>query len=72
MLFNIYFHHIPATTVDGPLARKQEWGEVKTLEEDILAIKGYLQQWCLKLSVAKTTASAFHLNNKEADRDLDV
>ncbi|XP_072039193.1 uncharacterized protein [Amphiura filiformis] len=32
----------------------------------------YLYQWRLKLSVAKTVSSAFHLNNREANRELNV
>ena len=47
----------------------KKWGRP---ERRHLAIKGYLKSWCLKLNVAKTTAFAFHLNNKEADCDLDV
>ena len=35
-------------------------------------IAGYLKTWRLKLSVAKTTSTAFHLNTKEARRKLTV
>ena len=34
--------------------------------------KRYLETWRLKLSVAKTTITAFHLNTKEAHRQLTV
>ena len=30
----------------------------------------YLQTWKLKLSTTKTVSAAFHLNNKEAKREL--
>ena len=33
-------------------------------------ISSYLQKWKLKLSTAKTVLAAFHLNNKEARREL--
>ena len=32
----------------------------------------YLRQWRLKLSEGKTVSAVFHLNNKEAKRELDV
>jgi len=32
----------------------------------------YLQTWKLKLSTTKTVPTAFHLNNKEANRELKV
>jgi len=32
----------------------------------------YLQTWKLKLSTTKTVSAVFHLNNKEAKRDLKV
>lgn len=32
----------------------------------------YLGTWRLQLSIEKTVATAFHLNNKEASRELDV
>ena len=35
-------------------------------------LSSYLQKWKLKLSITKTVTSAFHLNNKEARRELQV
>jgi len=32
----------------------------------------HLQTWKLKLSTTKTVSAAFHLNNKEAKRELKV
>ena len=50
------------------LYASQDW-------EDALrqtTLLGYLQAWRLKLSNTKTVTAAFHLNNKEAKRELDV
>ena len=43
-----------------------------TLTSDMALLSNYLRTWRLKLSEAKTTATAFHLNNKEANRQLKV
>ena len=37
-----------------------------------LIISAYLDQWRLKLSTAKTTTTAFHLNTREANRELNI
>ena len=37
---------------------------------DMATISEYLQTWKLKLSTTKTVSAAFHLNNKEAKREL--
>ena len=36
------------------------------------SISEYLSRWRLKLSTAKTTTTAFHLNNRDTHRQLDV
>ena len=36
------------------------------------SISEYLSRWRLKLSTAKTTTTAFHLNNRDIHRQLDV
>ena len=38
----------------------------------MLAIKGYLQRWHLKLSIPKTHCFYLYFSNKEADYDLDI
>ena len=43
-----------------------------TLNQDMQALHQYLEHWRLKLSMAKTTTTAFHLNNKDIQRHLDV
>ena len=42
------------------------------LTKDMATVGEYLQTWKLMLSTAKTVSAAFHLNNKEAKRELKV
>ncbi|KAJ8366008.1 hypothetical protein SKAU_G00148390 [Synaphobranchus kaupii] len=42
------------------------------LNRDIGILADYLQKWPLQLSVGKTVSAAYHLNNREAKRELDV
>ena len=42
------------------------------LSQDISTLSAYLQTWRLKLSHTKTVTTAFHLNNREAKRELKV
>ena len=44
----------------------------RTLCQDISTLLAYLQTWRLKLSHIKTVTAAFHLNNREAKRELKV
>ena len=43
-----------------------------TLSQDMTTLSAYLQTWRLKLSKKKTVTAAFHLNNREAKRGLNV
>ena len=43
-----------------------------TLSQDMSTLLAYLQTWRLKLSCTKTVTTAFHLNNREAKRELKV
>ena len=43
-----------------------------TLSKDMTTLSAYLQTWRLKLSNTKTMTAAFHLNNREAKRELNV
>ena len=81
LLFNIYIHDLPET-----IARKfayaddlailhtaTNWQTLEgTLCQDMATLSSYLQKWKLKLSTAKTVSAAFHLNNKEARRELSI
>ena len=42
------------------------------LSKDMETLGEYLQTWKVKLSTTKTVPAAFHLNNKEAKRELKV
>ena len=44
----------------------------RTLSEDMTTLSAYLQTWRLKLSHAKMLTEAFHLDNREAKRELKV
>jgi len=44
----------------------------RVLAKDMAIVGEYLQTWKLKLSTTKMVSAAFHLNNKEAKRDLKV
>ena len=49
------------------------WKDLKeTLSQDMSTFSAYLQTWRLKLSHTKTVTVAFHLNNREAKRELKV
>jgi len=48
-----------------------DWQAVEgVLTKDMATVGEYLQTWKLKLSTTKTVSAAFHLNNKEAKREL--
>jgi len=50
-----------------------DWQAVEgALSEDMAKLGEYLQTWKLELSTIKTMSAAFHLNNKEAKRELKV
>ena len=81
LLFNIYMSDLQTTVsrryaYDDDLAIMQVNGDCQTVErvlsKDMAAIAEYLQTWKLKLSTAKTVLAVFHLNNKEAKRELKV
>ena len=49
------------------------WKDLEgTLSQDMATLSAYLQTWRLKLSHTKTVTTAFHLNNREAKRELKV
>ena len=81
MLFNIYLSDIPQTTshqygyADDPALffSERRWSAVEeVLFKDTAKIANYLLKWRLKLSMAKTTTTAFYLNNKEAKCQLAI
>ena len=49
------------------------WKDLEgTLSQDMYTLSAYLQTWRLKLSHTKTVTATFHLNNREAKRELKV
>ena len=49
------------------------WKDLEgTLSQDMSTLSAYLHTWRLKLSHTKTVTTAFHLNNREAKRELKV
>ena len=81
LLFNIYTYDLPSTisrkfAYANDLAFLHSSGNWKdlegTLSQDMSTLSAYLQSWRLKLSHSKTVTAAFHLNNREAKRELKV
>ena len=81
LLFNIYTYDLPSMiskkfAYADDLALLHSSGNWKDLEgtssQDISTLSVYLQTWRLKLSHTKTVTAAFHLNNREAKRELKV
>ena len=80
LLFNIYTYDLPsmisrkfAYADDLELLHSSgNWKDLEeTLSQDMPTLSTHLQTW-LKLSHTKTVTAAFHLNNREAKRELKV
>lgn len=55
------------------MLRQPTWEAVEEgLTRDMGILAAYLHRWCLRLSIRKTVTAAFHLNNREAKRELEV
>ena len=81
LLFNIYTYDLPSMifrkfAYADDLALLHSSGNGKdlerTLSQDMSTLSAYLQTWRLKLSHTKTVTASFHLNNREAKRELKV
>ena len=81
LLFNIYIYDLLSKTSRkyayaddlAILYSSGDWKVLKrTLSEDMTTLSAYLQTWRLKLSHARTMTAAFHLNNRQAKRELKV
>ena len=81
MLFNTYISDLPETTsrkygyaddlailLRRPSGKEMEEG----LNKDMTILVDYFRNWRLQLSIGKTVSAAYHLNNREAKRELDV
>ena len=81
LLFNICMYDLPFM-ISGKFAYADDlallhcsgnWKDLEgTLSQDMSTLSAYLQTWRLKLSHTKTVTAAFHLNNREAKRELKV
>ena len=81
LLFNVYIADLLETNSKkygyaddlALLKVHQDWNTIEeTLTQDMSIVSSWLKQWRLKLSEAKTVSSTFHLNNREAKRELNV
>ena len=81
LLFNIYTYDLPSTISQryayaddlALMHTSKDWKTLEgTLSQDMTTLSAYLQTWRLKLSHTKTVATAFHLNNREAKRELKI
>ena len=81
LLFNIYTYDLPfmisrkfAYADDLALLHSSEnWKDLEgTLSQDMSTLSAYLRTWRLNLTHTKTMTAAFHLNNREAKRELKV
>ena len=81
LLFNIYMYDL-SSMISRKFAYADDlallhssgnWKDLEgTLSQDMSTLSAYLQSWRLKLSHTKTVTAAFHLNNREAKRELKV
>ena len=81
LLFNIYTYDLPSTISQkyvyaddlALMHTSKDWKTLEgTLRQDMTTLSAYLQTWRLKLSHTKTVTTAFHLNNREAKRELKI
>ena len=81
LLFNTYTYDLPSMIFRkfayaddlALLHTSGNWKDLEgTLSQDMSTLSAYLQTWRLKLSHTKTVTAAFHLNNREAKRELKV
>ena len=81
MPFNIFISDLPETTSRkygyaddlAILLRRPSWKEMEEdLNKDMTILLDYLRKWRLQLCIGKTVSAAYHLNNREAKRELDM
>jgi hypothetical protein len=81
ILFNVYVHDMP-DTVSKKFAyaddtcivlQSKHFEDVEdTLTSDLTLLEIFFKKWRLRPNPSKTMVTAFHLNNKEANRELTV
>jgi len=80
-LFNLYMHDLPITTGQkfqfaddiaiAHTCKDMKEGE-NTLTNDLSILERYFHKWRLRPNPDKTEVCGFHLNNKEANRELNI
>lgn len=79
--FNVYISDMPncesfnlGYADDWVLAHQsKKWQEIeKVLSIDTSRLKDYFDKWYLKMNTTKSVSASFHLNNREAARELTV
>jgi hypothetical protein len=79
ILFNIYIHDLPDTTSAkygyaddlAIMFRRPTWKAMEDgLNRDMGILADYLHKWHLQVSMGKTVSAAYHLNNRDARREL--
>ena len=81
LLFNIYTYDLPSTISPryayaddlALMHTSKDWKTLEgTLSQDVTTFSAHLQTWRLNLSHTKTMTTTFHLNNREAKRELKI
>ena len=81
MLFNINIHYLPTTESKkygyaedlAILHSNPSWSRIEGgLSHDMTALSSYLTNWRLMRSMPKTMSTNFHLNNRQAKRQLNI
>ena len=81
LLFNIYTYDLPSMICRtfayadnlALLHSSENWKDLEgSLSQDMSTLSAYLQTWRLKLNHTKTVTATFHLNNRDAKRELKV
>ena len=80
-LFNVYISDMPQCQSftlgyadDWGLAHQsKEWKEIEeVLSKDTTRLKEYFDKWYLRMNTTKSVSASFHLNNKEARKELNI
>ena len=53
--------------------QSKDWKELEdVLSRDTVTLKDYFERWYLRMNTTKTVSSAFHLDNRQANRTLEI
>ena len=80
-LFNVYLSDMPRTEShklgyadDWALTHQsKDWKDLEdVLSRHTVTLKNYFERWYLRMNTTKTVSSGFHLDNRQANRKLEV